>query len=408
MKNQALKSALKDSLDKVLDHAVGKPGGVPGVVAMITDCEGNIYEGAAGVRELGKETPMTTDTVCALFSTTKAITGTALMQLVEEGKVRLDDPVKKYVPEISEIKVVEGFDSDGQPKLREPRTDITINMLMLHTAGFGYDFFSNEDRRYREARDIPSILTSTFDSIKNVLLFEPGERWNYGVNIDWVGKVVEAVRGKRLSEVMTEHIFAPLDMTDIRFTLTPSMMERRATIHNRAQDGSITPLPDLMLPQSPEMDMGGHGLYASIGEYMKFIRMILNDGAGVLEPETVAQMSQNGLGALRSGGWISSDPSLANDGEFYPGVEKSWAYTFQVNEDPTPTGRPAGQLMWAGLANLFYWIDRENGIGGLFASQILPFHDPASYLGFIELESAVYHTLRRLGADRRQKVQIDG
>ena len=148
------------------------------------------------------------------------------------------------------------------------------------------------------------------------------------------------------------------------------------------------------------MDMGGHGLYASIGEYMKFIRMILNDGTGpygrVLTAETVAKMSQNGLGALKSGGWVSSDPSLSNDGEFYPGVQKSWAYTFQVNEDPTPTGRPAGQLMWAGLANLFYWIDRKNGIGGFWASQVFPFQDAASYLGFLEFESAVYSLLQKL------------
>lgn len=398
---QAVENTLKDTLDKVLDNSVERAGGVPGVVAMVTDREGNIYEGAAGVRELGKETSMTTDTVFALFSTTKAITGTALMQLVEEGKVKLDDPVKKYVPEIAEIKVLEGFDADGQPILRAPRTDITINMLMLHTAGFGYEFFSHDDKKYRNAKETPSILTSTFDSIKSVLLFEPGERWNYGVNIDWVGKVVEAVRGKRLGEVLAERIFSPLGMKDIGFTLTPSMMKRRATIHSRSQDGKITPRPDIILPQPPEMDMGGHGLYASIGEYMKFIRMILNDGMGpygrVLKPETVAQMCQNGLGALESGGWISSDPTLANHGEFFPGVQKSWAYTFQVNEDPTPTGRPAGQLMWAGLANLYYWIDRKNGIGGFWGTQFFPFQDVASYLGFIEFESTTYSTLRRLG-----------
>ncbi|MEK5271918.1 serine hydrolase domain-containing protein [Aeribacillus sp. FSL K6-8394] len=352
MTRQAVKDAFKETLDKVLDTAVGRAGGAPGVVAMVTDRDGNIYEGAAGVRDLGKKTPMTTDTVFALFSTTKAITGTALMKLVEEGKVSLDDPVKKYVPEIAEIPVLEGFDKNGQPKLREAKTDVTINMLMLHTAGFGYEFFSHEDRKYREAKGVPSILTSTFDSVKSVLLFEPGERWNYGVNIDWVGKVVEAVSGKRLGEVMAERIFAPLGMFDIGFTLSPSMMERRATIHSRSQDGQLTPKPELILPQSPEMDMGGHGLYASIGEYTKFIRMILNDGAGVLKPETVAQMSQNGLGELKSGGWISSDPTLANDGEFYPGVQKSWSYTFQVNDEPTPTGRPAGQLMWSGLADI--------------------------------------------------------
>lgn len=402
MARQAVQHALKETLDQVLDRAVRRAGGVPGVVAMLTDREGNLYEGAAGVREVGKDTPMTTDTVFALFSTTKAITGTALMQLVEEGKVRLEDPVKEYVPEIADIKVLEGFDQSGEPLLREPRRDVTVGMLMLHTAGFGYEFFSHEDQKYREATGVPSILTSSFDSIKSVLLFDPGERWNYGVNIDWVGKVVEAVRGKRLGEVMAEHIFAPLGMTDIAFTLTPSMMERRATIHTRAQDGTVTPRPEIVLPQPPEMDMGGHGLYASIGEYMKFIRMVLNDGAGphgrVLKPETVARMAQNGLGELKSGGWVSSDPTLANDGEFFPGVQKSWAYTFQVNEDPVPTGRPAGQLMWAGLANLFYWIDRQNGIGGFWATQIFPFQDVASYLGFVEFESAVYSTLRRVGA----------
>ncbi|PLT33280.1 serine hydrolase [Bacillus sp. V5-8f] len=406
MTREKIKSALKNTLDQVLANSVSRAGGAPGVVAMITDREGNIYEGAAGVRELGKNTPMTTDTVCALFSTTKAITGAALMQLVQEGKVGLDDPVKKYVPEIAEIMVLEGFDAEGQPKLRPPKTDITIKMLMLHTAGFGYDFFSEEDRKYREVKEVPSILSSTFDSIKNVLLFEPGERWNYGANIDWVGKVVEAVRGKRLGEVMAEYIFAPLGMTDIGFTLTPSMMERRATMHSREKDGKITPVPDFMLPQSPEMDMGGHGLYASVGEYMKFIRMILNDGEGVLDPQTVEQMSKNGLDSLKSGGWLTCNPSLSNDGEFFPGVLKSWSYTFQVNDEPIPTGRPAGQLMWAGLANLFYWIDRENGIGGFVATQILPFQDVASYLTFIELESAVYSTLNRVKSDSLQKVEI--
>lgn len=401
VRNRMSRPALKDTLDTVLNNSVDRAGGVPGVVAMVTDREENIYEGAAGVRELGKDTPMTTDTVFALFSTTKALTGTALMQLVEEGKVSLDDPVKKYVPEIAEARVLEGFNAEGQPILREPQTDITINMLMLHTAGFGYEFFSHEDKKYRNVNNLSTILTSTFPSIQSVLLFEPGQQWNYGVNIDWVGKVVEAVRGKRLGEVMDDFIFKPLGMSDIGFTLTTSMMERRATIHNRDQDGKITPSPDLVLPQPPEMDMGGHGLYASIGEYLKFIRMILNDGEGpnghVLKPETVTQMCQNGLGGLQSGGWISSDPSLSNHGEFYPGLQKSWAYTFQVNDEPTPTGRPAGQLMWAGLANLFYWIDRETGIGGFWASQIFPFQDVASYLGFTEFESAIYHTFNRLG-----------
>jgi methyl acetate hydrolase len=270
----------------------------------------------------------------------------------------------------------------------------TLVQLMLHTAGFCYEFFSHDDLKFRTAVAIPTVVSCTFDSVRTVLLHDPGERWTYGVNIDWVGKSVEAVRGKRLGEVLRERIFDPLEMTDISFAMTPSMQARRAALHDRAQDGKLTALPDLTLPQPPPMDMGGHGLYATVGEYMKFIRMVLNDGDGpngrVLKAETVEQMSRNGLGNLKSGGWETSIPSLSNSGEFLPGVSKSWSYTFMVNDEDAPTGRPAGSLMWAGLANLFYWIDRKNGIGGYWGSQILPFQDVASYPGFVDFETAIY------------------
>lgn len=390
---------LKHAADAVLANTVGAAGGAPGVVAMVTDRNANVYEGAAGRRSLGGDAPMTTDSVMAIFSTSKAITGTTLMQLVEEGKVRLDDPVKKYVPEIAEIQVLEGFDAAGQPKLRAPKRDITINHLMLHTAGFSYEFFSADDLKLRGAKGIPSVVSGTFASVKTCLLWDPGEKWGYGVNIDWVGKVVEAVRGKRLGEVMQERVFAPLGMTETGFVMTPAMQARRAVIHDRAMDGKLTPLPDLVLPQPPEMDMGGHGLYSTVGDYMKFIRMVLNDGAGangrVLKAETVEQMSRNGLGALKVGGWTTSIPSLSNTGEFFPGLPKSWGYTFMINDEATPSGRPAGSLMWAGLANLFYWIDRQNGIGGFWGSQILPFQDVSSYPGYVDFETAVYRNLMR-------------
>jgi methyl acetate hydrolase len=387
-------SKLKQAADAVLDYTVHRAGGAPGVVAMATNRSENIYEGAAGVRALGGDQPMTLDTVLAIFSTTKAVTGVALMQLVEEGKVSLSDPVKNYVPEISEIGVLEGFDADGKPITRAPKTDVTLNHLMLHTAGFCYEFFSADDLKYRTAMGIPTVVASSFDSVRTVLLHDPGERWTYGVNIDWVGKAVEAVRDKKLGDVLRERIFDPLEMVDIGFTMTPSMAARRAAIHDRAQDGKLTALPDLTLPQPPPMDCGGHGLYATVGEYMKFIRMVLNDGAGpngrVLKSETVDQMAQNGLGDLKSGGWVTSIPSLSNTGEFFPGLAKSWSYTFMVNDEDAPTGRPAGSLMWAGLANLFYWIDRKNGVGGYWGSQILPFQDAVSYPGFVDFEAAVY------------------
>jgi methyl acetate hydrolase len=385
--------------DDILNATVSRAGGAPGVVAMATNRTGNYYEGAAGVRELGHAQAMTQDSVMFLASCTKALTGVALMQLVEEGKVSLDDVARDYAPEIGKFKVLEGFDSNGEPRTRKPKTEITLNHLMLHTSGMCYDFFSDDLLRYRTAKDTPSILSCTFAAVQDVLLHDPGERWTYGCSTDWVGRVVEEMRGKRLSEVLAERVFTPLEMTDTAFNMSDSMRERLATIHLRSPDGTLTAVPDMRLPQPPEMDMGGHGLYGTIGDYMKFIRMMLNDGNGpqgrVLKAHTVEQMSRNGLGNLKSGAWTSSNPQLANSGDFFPGLAKSWAYTFQVNDEAAPTGRPAGQLSWAGLANTYYWIDRLNGIGGMWSSQILPFQDIGSYPGYVEFESAVYRELNR-------------
>ena len=394
-----MKQTIKQAADTILDYSVNRAGGTPGVVAMATDRKANFYEGSAGKRALGGDQAMTPDSVMAIFSTTKAITGTALMQLVEEGKVSLADAAKKYVPEIAELQVLDGFDATGQPKTRAPKRDITVNDLILHTSGLCYEFFSHDDLKYRTAKGIPTVVSSTFASTRTVLLHDPGAAWTYGVNIDWLGRIVEQQRGKRLGEVMKERIFTPLGMQDIAFTMTDAMKSRRALLHDRAQDGKLTPLPDLVLPQPPEMDMGGHGLYATVGEYMKFIRMFLNDGAGpngrVLKAETVEAMSKNGLPAgVMSGGWSTSIPSLSNPGEFDPGIKKTWAYTFQRNEEDTVTGRPAGSLMWAGLGNLYYWIDRKTGIGGFWGSQILPFMDAVSYPGFVDFEAAVYRSLK--------------
>ena len=271
---------LKNACDGILQKVVTGKDRVPGVVAMITDRSGNIYEGSAGERSLGAGQAMTTDTVFAIFSTTKAITGTAVLQCVEEGMLDLDAPAKNYVPDIGKLEVLDGFDAQGNPKLRAPKRDITTRMLMLHTAGLGYDFFNANYLRLAQERGQPSVVTCSKASLMTPLLFDPGDKWEYGSNIDWGGQVVESIRGKRLGEVMKERIFAQLGIQDIAFSMTPSMRERLATIHQREANGSLIPLPDMQLPPDPEVDMGGHGLYGSIGEYMKFIRMWLNDGAG--------------------------------------------------------------------------------------------------------------------------------
>lgn len=387
----------KQTADDILKGVVRSNPRVPGVVAMVTDRERNFYEGAAGVRRLDRDEPMTTDSAFALFSTTKAITATAALQLVEEGRLDLDAPARDYAPDLGRIKVIEGFDANGEPRLRAPKREVTTKTLLLHTAGFGYDFFNATYARLAEQKGQPSVITASKAALMTPLLFDPGEKWEYGSNLDWVGQVVEGITGQRLGDVFQSRIFNPLGMRDMTFALNDGLRARLAGMHSRHADGSLAPM-DFELPSAPEVHMGGHGLYGTVGDYMRFIRMWLNDGRGehgqVLKPETVRMAERNHLGQLKVTMLPGVIPSLSNDAEFFPGQSKSWSLPFMVNDEEAPTGRPAGSLGWAGLANLFYWIDRKNGIGGFWATQILPFGDPASFVGYMNLETAVYADLK--------------
>ncbi|MBR1207834.1 MULTISPECIES: serine hydrolase [unclassified Bradyrhizobium] len=383
--------------DAILDGVVTSNPRVPGVVAMVTDRHRNIYEGAAGKRRLDQAADMATDSVFAIFSTTKAITGTAVLQLVEEGKLDLDAPARTYAPDLGKLMVIEGFDDSGEPRLRAPKRDITTRMLMVHSAGLGYDFINHTYNRLAQEKGQPSVITASKASLMTPLLFDPGERWEYGTNLDWCGQIVESIAGRRLGEVFKTRIFEPLGIQDTAFELTDAMRRRLAGIHARNADGSLTPM-DFELPPNPEIHMGGHGLYGTIGDYMRFIRMWLNDGAGehgrVLKAETVRMAEKNHLGNNKVTAITGVITSLANDAEFFPGQSKSWALSFMINDEQAPTGRPAGALGWAGLANLFYWIDRQNGFGGFWATQILPFGDPTSFVGYINFETSFYEALK--------------
>jgi methyl acetate hydrolase len=392
-----MSNTLKTACDRILSRVTQATPRVPGVVAMVTDRHSNIYEGSAGLRAMDQPEPMTADSVFAIFSTTKAITGTAALQLVEDGTLDLDAPAKTYAPDIGKLQVLDGFADDGTPRLRAPKRDITTRMLLLHTAGMGYDFFNEQYHRLATEHGQPSVVSATKAAINTPLLFDPGEQWEYGSNIDWVGQVIEGISGKRLGDVMHERIFAPLGMTNTAFSMTPAMREHLALIHKRGDDGALTPLTGYTLPQDPEVHMGGHGLYGTVGDYMRFIRMWLNDGAGehgrVLKPETVQMATRNGLGDMKIKMLPGVVPSVSNDAEFFPGMPKSWGLTFMINDEPAPTGRPAGALAWAGLANCYYWIDRATGIGGYWATQIFPFADATSVVGYLDFETAVYGNL---------------
>lgn len=386
---------MNEALDRILAEGIER-GAAPGAVAVVVDRDGVIYEGAAGERSLGSGVEMTVDTVGAIFSMTKAITGAAAMQLVEQGKLDLDAPASEVCPTLGETVVLDGFDDDGQPVTRPPATPITLRHLLTHTSGLPYSIWNANSLRWHETTGVPDILSLEKACLTEPLAFDPGTRWEYGIGIDWAGQMVESVTGMTLGEYFAAHLTGPLGMSDTAFAHTPSMLERASAIHARLPDGSLTPI-DLEPPPNPEFEMGGGGLNGTMGDYARFIRMILNDGeldgTRVLGADTVATMAKNHIGDSRVTKLVTQNPQLSNDAELFPGEPKSWGLTFQVHETSGHTGRPAGTLMWAGLANSYFWIDRVNGVGGCYLSQILPFGDEGSVGLYEEIETEVYRSL---------------
>ncbi len=386
---------MKRAIDALLSSAV-EAGDVPGVAAMVTDRNGTRYEGAFGVRVLGEAAPMTADTVGWIASMTKAITAAGAMQLVERGALDLDRPAAELLPELGRARVLEGFAEDGSPRTRPPKRPITLRHLLTHTAGFGYEIWNAEIQRYLQATGLPGAGSCELRSLEAPLLFDPGERWNYGINLEWTGRLIEAASGKKLGAYLAANLFAPLGMDSTGFRITPSMRARLAKIHQRDARGALAPT-ERGERQDPEFERGGGGLYSSARDYLEFVRMILARGAGeharVLAPETVELMARNHMGETCVRMLRTAMPAVSNDAELFPGTPKSWGLSFQINEAPAPTGRAAGTLMWAGLANSYYWIDVRRGIGGVFLTQVLPFADVKALPLFYAFETAVYRAL---------------
>ena len=366
---------------------------IPGVVAMAANGSEVIYQGAYGKRDLSKDDAMTADSVFWIASMTKAITAAGAMQLVEQGKLSLDAPIGKVLPDLAAPQVFEGFDSNGEPNLRPAKCEITLRHLMTHTAGFAYDLWNGDMVRYLEKTGLPGITSCKNDALKTPLMTDPGTRWEYGINIDFVGKAIEAVSGKRLDSYLRDHLLTPLGMTDTSFRIGEAQRQRLVAMHARAEDGSLAPTP-FELDQDPEFHMGGGGLYGTAGDYIKFTQMILNmgraNGTEVLKPETVAMMAQNHIGQLNMTRMTSAVAFATNDVNLYPDMEKKWGLSFLINTARTPEGRSPGSLAWAGLANTYFWIDPSRDVAGVILMQVLPFVDQKCLEAFAGFESGVY------------------
>ncbi len=383
-------------IDRVLKAAVDR-GDVPGVVAMAATPRGPVYQGAFGKRALPDGAAMTNDTVFWIASMTKAVTSTAAMQLVEQGRLALDLPIAEVLPELAAPQVLEGFDAAGEPRLRPARRPITLRHLITHTSGFVYDIWNPQIGRYMAKRGIPGIISCENAALGLPLVFDPGDQWDYGIGIDWVGKAVERASGRRLGDYFAEHLFGPLGMTDTGFALTPARRARLAAMHARGEDDALMPIP-FEIPQQPEFEMGGGGLYGAAQDYLTFERLFLDQGraaggAQVLKPETVELMAQNAIGDLSVRLLETAAPASSNDAEFFPGMVKKWGLGFMISTEQVLGGRSPGSLAWAGLGNTYFWIDPAKGVAGVILMQLLPFADAKALAVFDNFEKAVYRAI---------------
>ncbi|MFL6416968.1 MAG: serine hydrolase domain-containing protein [Bryobacteraceae bacterium] len=371
------------SIDTVLAKGV-KDRGIPAVAAVAGTATSTTYSGAFGTRDSESGVAVTSESIFAIASMTKAITSVAAMQLVEQGKLALDDPASKHLPELGTLQVLDGFDDSGKPKLRPPKTVVTLRQLLTHTSGFAYDIWHESIFRF----------TSSGGDATHVLAFDPGTNWQYGPSTFWAGRLVEAVSGEDLETYFQRNVLGPLGMKDTSFVVPKEKFERLVGRYQRAANGSLHAEARTM-PVRASVYRGDGGLFSTAPDYLKFAQMILRKGAGpgrerVLKEKTVAQMSVNGTGRMAAGRLKTCRPPMSKDVDFHPGHDDRYTLGFLMNPERIPGGRSAGSLAWAGLYNTYYWIDPKSGVTGVIMMQFLPFADEKAVDLLDDFQRAVY------------------
>lgn len=361
---------------------------LPGAVGLIVDRDGVRYAEALGQADAVGGVAMRRDSLFQIASMTKALTSVAAMQLVEQGRLGLDDDVGTVLPDLANPQVLTGFDESGVPSLRAAAGPVTLRHLLTHTAGLGYFFIHPEVLGYFKAVGMPE--PGSLASIKMPLMFDPGTRWEYSVGTDWTGLAVEAASGMKLGDYLAKHVLGPLGMNATAFR--PQWPADAAQVHVRNADGTFKLNPAVL--GGGEFQMGGGGLSSTADDYARFVRMMLRggelDGQRVLSEETVAEMARNQVGELRAGYMGSVMPDFAPPFDNFPDQHTGWGLGFLINPEPGPNGRSPGSLAWAGIFNSYYWIDPTAGVGGVFMSQLAPFGDAGAMDCFGALERMAY------------------
>jgi methyl acetate hydrolase len=391
------------AIDTVLRAAVERKD-VPGVVALVTNRERVLYVGAFGVADVSTGRALTPDALFRIASMTKPVTSLALMQLVEQGKMRLDDPADKYLPELVGLKVFQSFDAaSGEYTLRPATKRPTLRHFLTHTSGLAYPFTSEiwRDFKPKAGESYP---------FGGPLLYEPGERWHYSTSTDVVGRLVEVVSGQKLEDYFRQHIFAPLKMNDTSYNVPAEKAARLVAGQQRAgerMDGEIvvqSPQPGLTIAAP----IGGGGLASTADDYGRFMRMLLNggalDGARIAKAETVALMGQNHIGAIGVPALKTALPR-SRDFTFIADGRDKFGLGFLITADQVPGKRSPGSLSWGGINNTYFWVDPNRGIAGVILMQYLPFADPKALALHDAFERATYQLVAAQAKSARKVAQ---
>jgi CubicO group peptidase (beta-lactamase class C family) len=381
---------MDSSIDRVLQTAVDE-GAVPNVVAIAADRDGLIYEGAAGPRTVGEAEPVSADSEFRIMSMTKMVATVVALQLVEQGALDLDAPVGEYCPEFDELKVLTGFEGD-QPRFRDPASRATVKQLMTHTSGLGYWFWSDALARWEQITSTPNVVAGLEAIFNAPLLADPGTSFRYGINIDWLGRVIQSVSGLGLDVAVKQGVTGPLGMDQTTFSMDDAQRAVSTPVHVQAEDGQWVSAGEI-LNESPEYWAGGHGLYSTPRDYIRFQRALLRngelDGVRILQAATVDAAFQNQIGDLEFPADVpTSDPGATCDVSLGPGLK--WGYGLLLNPQDVPGQRRAWSGAWAGLCNTHFWVDRASGLCASIYSNFLPFATPASLQLYGDFEAALY------------------
>jgi len=357
---------------------------IPSITAVAGTASATTYSGAFGTRDSVSGLPVTPESIFSIASMTKAVTSVGAMQLVEQGKLTLDEPAAKHLPELGILQILAGFDSLGKPMLRPSTNPVTLRQLLTHTSGFAYDIWHQAMFKF----------TSAGGDATYVLAFEPGTQWQYGPSTFWAGRLIEAISGMDLEKYLQQNVLAPLRMKDTTFIFPKDRYERLVGRYQRETDGSLTPVTR-SVPEPPSAYRGDGGLFSTAPDYLKFTQMILKRGLGpggerILKEKTVALMSANGTGQIPAGRLKTFRPSLSSDVDFHPGHDDRYTLGFLMNPEAIAGARSAGSLAWAGVYNTYYWIDPDRNICGVIMMQFLPFADKEAVGLLNDFQHAVY------------------